>query len=102
MTRNACSRLARVSSRVRSSSCCRLSAADESGSRAGMPASSSASAAAAARRAAPAATAADCRKQFAAQGADVASSSPDELLALMKSDLSQWGKVIRDNNIQGE
>ncbi len=44
----------------------------------------------------------EAAKQFAAQGADVASSSPDELLALMKSDLSQWGKVIRDNNIQGE
>jgi tripartite-type tricarboxylate transporter receptor subunit TctC len=44
----------------------------------------------------------EAAKQFAAQGADVAFSSPDELLALMKSDLLQWGKVIRDNNIQGE
>lgn len=44
----------------------------------------------------------EAAKQFAAQGADVAFSSADELLALMKSDLSQWGKVIRENNIQGE
>jgi tripartite-type tricarboxylate transporter receptor subunit TctC len=44
----------------------------------------------------------EAAKQFSAQGADAAFSSADELLALMKSDLSLWGKVIRDNHIQGE
>ncbi len=44
----------------------------------------------------------EAAKQFATQGADVAFSSAEELLVLMKSDLSLWGKVIRDNNIQGE
>ena len=44
----------------------------------------------------------EAAKQFTSQGADVAFSSPDELLAIMKMDLSLWGKVIRANNIQGE
>lgn len=44
----------------------------------------------------------EAAKQFSAQGADAAFSSADELLALIKSDLSLWGKVIRDNQIQGE
>lgn len=39
---------------------------------------------------------------LAAQGADVAYSSPEDLLALIKSDLDKWGKVIRDNGIRGE
>jgi tripartite-type tricarboxylate transporter receptor subunit TctC len=39
---------------------------------------------------------------LAAQGADVAYSSPEELTALIKSDLDKWGKVIRDNGIRGE
>jgi tripartite-type tricarboxylate transporter receptor subunit TctC len=44
----------------------------------------------------------EAAKQFAAQGADAAYSSSEELTALIKSDLSLWGKVIRENNIQGE
>jgi tripartite-type tricarboxylate transporter receptor subunit TctC len=44
----------------------------------------------------------DAAKQFASQGAEVAFSSVDTLLSLLKADLSQWGKVIRDNQIQGE
>jgi tripartite-type tricarboxylate transporter receptor subunit TctC len=44
----------------------------------------------------------EAAKQFAAQGADAAFSTAEELTALIKSDLSLWGKVIRDNNIQGE
>ena len=44
----------------------------------------------------------EAAKLFAAQGADVAFSTADELQAVMKADLAQWGKVIRDNQIQGE
>jgi tripartite-type tricarboxylate transporter receptor subunit TctC len=44
----------------------------------------------------------EASKPLAAQGADTAFSSADELLALIKSDLALWGKVIRDNNIRGE
>jgi tripartite-type tricarboxylate transporter receptor subunit TctC len=44
----------------------------------------------------------EAAKQFAVHGADAAFSSADELLALIKADLALWGKVIRDNNIQGE
>jgi tripartite-type tricarboxylate transporter receptor subunit TctC len=41
-------------------------------------------------------------RQFAVHGAEAASSSAEELLALIKADLALWGGVIRDNNIQGE
>ena len=41
-------------------------------------------------------------KQLAAQGADVAASSADDFLALIKSDLAKWGKVIQENGIRGE
>ena len=44
----------------------------------------------------------EAARQFAAQGADAAFSSADELRALIKADLSLWGKVIRENQIQGE
>jgi tripartite-type tricarboxylate transporter receptor subunit TctC len=41
-------------------------------------------------------------RQFATQGADVAFSSANELLALMQSNLAQWGKVIREHRIAGD
>lgn len=44
----------------------------------------------------------EAAKQFAVQGADAAYSSSEELTAVIKSDLALWGRVIRDNNIQGE
>ena len=44
----------------------------------------------------------EAAKLLAAQGADVAYSSPEEQTALIKSDLDKWGKVIRDNGIRGE
>ena len=44
----------------------------------------------------------EAAKLLAAQGADVAYSSPEDLLALIKSDLEKWGKVIRENGIRGE
>ena len=44
----------------------------------------------------------EAARLLAAQGADVAYSSPEDLLALIKSDLDKWGKVIRDNGIRGE
>lgn len=44
----------------------------------------------------------DAAKAFATQGADAAYSSGDELTAVIKADLALWGKVIRDNQIQGE
>ena len=44
----------------------------------------------------------EAAKLLAAQGADVAYSSPEELTALIKSDLDKGGKVIRDNGIRGE
>ena len=45
---------------------------------------------------------AEAAKQLAAQGADAATTSADEFLALIKSDLVKWGKVIQDNGIRGE
>jgi tripartite-type tricarboxylate transporter receptor subunit TctC len=44
----------------------------------------------------------EAAKSFAVHGADAAFSTPDELAALIKSDLALWGRVIRENNIQGE
>ena len=35
-------------------------------------------------------------------GFDTIGSTPEELGAVMKSDLAKWGKVIRDNNIKPE
>jgi tripartite-type tricarboxylate transporter receptor subunit TctC len=40
-------------------------------------------------------------KHLMAQGADAAYAGAEELLALMKSDLEKWGKIIRDNGIHG-
>jgi len=39
---------------------------------------------------------------FDKQGLDAASSTPDELDALMRRDYSRWGAVIRKNNIRAE
>ena len=44
----------------------------------------------------------DVAKQFAAQGVEPAHSTPDEFLALIKSDLQKWGKVISEEGIKGE
>ncbi|MSQ53688.1 MAG: tripartite tricarboxylate transporter substrate binding protein [Betaproteobacteria bacterium] len=41
-------------------------------------------------------------ERLASVGFDTIGSSPDELAAVMKSDLAKWGKVIRDNNIKPE
>jgi len=41
-------------------------------------------------------------KQLTTQGADVGANSADEFLALIKSDLAKWGKVIQENGIRGE
>ena len=40
--------------------------------------------------------------QFSAQGVDPAHSSTEEFLAVVKSDLQKWGKVIREAGIKGE
>lgn len=45
---------------------------------------------------------AEAAKQLAVQGADVAATSADEFIALIKSDLVKWSKVIRDNGIRGD
>ncbi len=44
----------------------------------------------------------EAARQLAAQGVEVAHSTPAEFLELMKSDLAKWSKVIRDNDIRGE
>ncbi len=44
----------------------------------------------------------EAAKSFAVHGADAAFCTPDELVALIKSDLALWGRVLRENNIQGE
>jgi tripartite-type tricarboxylate transporter receptor subunit TctC len=41
-------------------------------------------------------------KQLAVQGADAVATSADEFVALIKSDLVKWSKVIQDNGIRGE
>lgn len=44
----------------------------------------------------------EAAKQLAIHGADAAATSTDEFLALIKSDLAKWGRVIHDNEIRGE
>jgi tripartite-type tricarboxylate transporter receptor subunit TctC len=44
----------------------------------------------------------EAAKQLAVQGADVAATSAEEFLALIKADLAKWGKVIHENGIRGE
>jgi len=41
-------------------------------------------------------------KQLAVQGADAAAGSTEEFIAVIKSDLAKWGKVIQENGIKGE
>jgi tripartite-type tricarboxylate transporter receptor subunit TctC len=45
---------------------------------------------------------AEAAKQLAIQGADAAATGTDEFIALIKSDLVKWSKVIQDNGIRGE
>jgi tripartite-type tricarboxylate transporter receptor subunit TctC len=45
---------------------------------------------------------AEVAKQLTVQGADAAYTSSEDFLALIKSDLAKWGKVIQDNGIRGE
>jgi len=44
----------------------------------------------------------EIKANFDRQGMDAASSSPDELNALMQRDYERWGEVIRKNNITAE
>jgi tripartite-type tricarboxylate transporter receptor subunit TctC len=44
----------------------------------------------------------EIKANFDKQGMDAASSSPDELTALMRRDYARWGEVIRKNNITAE
>ncbi len=44
----------------------------------------------------------DMARQLAAQGVEPAYSTPEEFLAVIKSDLQKWGKVIREAGIKGE
>ena len=45
---------------------------------------------------------AEAVKQLAALNADASTTSSDEFVALIKSDLAKWGKVIQDNGIRSE
>ncbi len=40
--------------------------------------------------------------RLATVGFSAIGSSPDELAAVMRSDLAKWGKVIRENNLKAE
>jgi tripartite-type tricarboxylate transporter receptor subunit TctC len=42
----------------------------------------------------------DTARQFSAQGVEPAHSTPEEFLAVIKSDLQKWGKVIREAGIK--
>ena len=44
----------------------------------------------------------EAAKQLHAHGADAAYGSPEDFLALIKSDLAKWGKIIQENGIRGE
>ena len=45
------------------------------------------------------ATSRDLQKRFTAIGADLATSTPAELSAFVKSEISKWAKVVKDANI---
>ncbi len=45
---------------------------------------------------------ADVKERHFAAGVETIASSPEELLATMKSDIARWGKVIRDAGIRVE
>ncbi len=44
----------------------------------------------------------DAKSVFQKVGLDVASSTPEELFALMKRDYARWGEIIRKNNITAQ
>jgi tripartite-type tricarboxylate transporter receptor subunit TctC len=44
----------------------------------------------------------EAKSVFQKVGLDVASSTPDELFALMKRDYARWGEIIRKNNITAQ
>jgi tripartite-type tricarboxylate transporter receptor subunit TctC len=44
----------------------------------------------------------EAAKQFAAQGVEIAHSTANEFLGVIKSDLAKWSKVIRENDIRGD
>jgi tripartite-type tricarboxylate transporter receptor subunit TctC len=44
----------------------------------------------------------DVRERLIAAGSDPVGSTPEEFLALVRSELARWGKVIRENNIRAE
>ena len=44
----------------------------------------------------------DVRERFAGLGIEAAASSPDELGAILKSDILKWAKVIKDAGIRAD
>ena len=44
----------------------------------------------------------DLRDKFAQQGVDAESSTPDQLSALIRQELTRWGKIIKAADIRGE
>ena len=44
----------------------------------------------------------EIKSNFEKQGMDAASSSPEELSALMRRDHARWAAVIKKNNINAE
>jgi tripartite-type tricarboxylate transporter receptor subunit TctC len=44
----------------------------------------------------------DMQKQFAAEGADVARTSPSEFGAFIGSEIAKWGRVVKDAGIKAE
>ena len=45
---------------------------------------------------------ADLRDKFALQGLEIDAGSPDQLTAMLKSEVARWKKIIRAAKIQGE
>jgi len=45
---------------------------------------------------------AEVKKRFAADGSEIVGSSPEQLMAMMKSELNKWGKLIKDGVIHAE
>ena len=44
----------------------------------------------------------DLRERFAQQGLETEAGSPEQLTAMLKSEVARWGKIIRAAKIQGE
>jgi tripartite-type tricarboxylate transporter receptor subunit TctC len=42
------------------------------------------------------------KEQFAASGADPVGNSPEEMAALIRSDMAKWAKVIKGAGLKGE